>query len=86
MEAGLISWSDCLQNFVAGNDDGILQVSQLPGKGKGIAEDGDSPVVRNLTNDFDGSTSDRAILVGRGYPSDGDSQDTPILGIVLIVG
>lgn len=68
---------------VADKDDDNLPVSQVARKGKGVAEDEDVTVVRNLYKEFDGITSERAILIGRGYPCDGESQDTQILGIVF---
>ncbi|KAL0722751.1 hypothetical protein Bca4012_037350 [Brassica carinata] len=62
--------------------DDNLQVSQnvVKEKGKTVAED--ETVVRNLNSEFDGSTSERTIMIGRGYPCDGDGDDTKILGMI----
>ncbi|KAL0733434.1 hypothetical protein Bca4012_009644 [Brassica carinata] len=55
--------------------DDIIQVSQsiATAKGKGVAET--ETVVHNLNAEFDGSSSDRAIMIGRGYPCEGKSDD-----------
>lgn len=50
------------------------------GKDRELLESQDVTVVRNLSKDFDGSTSASAILIGRGYPCDGADEETCILG------
>lgn len=49
-------------------------------KDRELPDSEDVTVVRDLSKDFDGSTSDRAILIGRGYPCDGADDETSILG------
>ncbi|KAL0797262.1 hypothetical protein Bca101_068639 [Brassica carinata] len=65
------------------NTDRNVQPSQFPFTDGGGDQSSDRVVLRDLTSGLDGSTSDRAILIGRGYPSDEDIQDTPILAAMV---
>ncbi|KAL0730653.1 hypothetical protein Bca4012_026746 [Brassica carinata] len=68
-----------LQLCVEDNAVDNLQVSQIVTKEKGKAVAEEEAVVRNLSSEFDGSSRERAIMIGRGYPCDGDGDDTKIL-------
>lgn len=57
-----------------------MQSVKIADKGKGKAVMDDEMVARNLFEDFDGTTSERAIMIGVGYPFEGVSQDQEILG------
>ncbi|KAG2312182.1 hypothetical protein Bca52824_023739 [Brassica carinata] len=70
-----------LQLCVEDNAVDNLQVSQIVTKEKGKAVAEEEAVVRNLSSEFDGSSRERAIMIGRGYPCDGDGDDTKILGM-----
>lgn len=73
-----------MQLLVIDTAENDIHVSQVAGKGKGIAADEDVSVVRNLNTEFDGSSSERAILICRGYLGDVEGHETKILGILKL--
>lgn len=69
-----------LKLILAATQGDNIQASQETTKEKGEAVMDDHLVARNLYEDFDGTTSERAIMIGVGYPCEGGSKDQEILG------